>query len=239
MVNRSDERNVLEENYRTIRENIQKAASDAGRNPEEICFLAATKTVDAETINYAIGLGVRCVGENRVQELLDKYDRLDREHTDCHFIGHLQANKVKYIVDKVSMIHSVDSQRLAAEIDRQCEKAGRKMNVLVEINIGDEESKSGVRREEAEALIREISGFPHLRVRGLMVIPPYTSDKTLTKSYFLQISKLFIDMRGKKIDNVSMDFLSMGMSDDYELAIASGANIVRIGSALFGRRSSL
>jgi len=239
MVNLSDKRNALERNYRTIRENIRRAALDAGKKPEEICLLAATKTVDPETINYAIELGVRCVGENRVQEMLDKYDRLDREHTDCHFIGHLQVNKVKYIVDKVSMIHSVDNGRLAAEINRQCEKTGRKMDVLVEVNVGEEESKSGAGLEEVEDLIREISRLPHIRVRGLMVIPPFTSDQSLTKAYFLQIYKLFIDMRGKKIDNVTMDFLSMGMSDDYELAIASGANIVRVGSALFGRRDNL
>lgn len=232
----SDRFMTVEKNLRVIRANIEKAAQRARKRPEDILLLAATKTVDAEVVNHAIKLGVRCVGENRVQELLLKYDALHKEGVESHFIGHLQTNKVADIVDKVSMIQSVDRLRLAEEIDRQAAKRGKVMNILVEVNIGEEASKSGVRVQDTEALIRDITRFPHLKVRGLMTIPPFCDNLEETRQYFSIIRKLFIDITGKKIDNVTMDFLSMGMSDDYEEAIASGANIVRIGSALFGSR---
>ncbi len=231
-----DRYSAVEENLRDIRASIERAARSAGRSPDEILLLAATKTVPAEVINHAISLGVTCIGENRVQEFLEKYDSVRHEEVQCHFIGHLQTNKVAAIIDKVSMIHSVDRLRLAEEIDRQSEKAHKVMDVLVEVNIGGEESKSGVSPDEAEVLIREMAGLPHIRIRGLMCIPPFSDDMEQTDGYFFKMRKLFIDITGKKIDNVSMDILSMGMSDDYEQAICKGAGIVRIGSALFGRR---
>ena len=236
MDNSSDTCRAVEENLQVIRAKIEQAAKRAGKRPEDIVLLAATKTVDAAVINHAIDLGVRCVGENRVQELLSKYGTLHKEGVECHFIGHLQTNKVADIVDKVSMIQSVDRIKLAEEIDRQAAKRGKVMDILVEVNVGEEESKSGVYVQDAEALVREIARFSHLKVRGLMTIPPFSDDLGETQGYFSIIRKLFIDITGKKIDNVSMDFLSMGMSDDYEEAIAWGANVVRIGSAMFGRR---
>jgi len=199
--------------------------------------LIATKTRTPDEINYAVSLGVDLIGENRVQELCEKYDQIKDSGAEIHFIGALQTNKVKYIIDKVSMIHSVDRLSLAKEIDRQAEKAGLVMNILCEVNIGLEESKSGVLPEQAEEFIRSISQFKHLKVCGLMSIPPIMRDSSIQKEYFKKIMNLYIDISTKKIDNINMSILSMGMSSDYDIAIEQGANLVRIGSALFGERT--
>ena len=230
----------LDENYKQIREKIARAALESGRSEKDITFLAATKTVDAERINHAIGLGLDAVGENRVQELLAKFDslRLEQNGKFCRseFIGHLQTNKVRQIIDKVSLIHSVDSLRLAEEISRQAGNHGKTMEILLEVNIGREENKSGVFPEMVEELAGEISGLPHVKVTGLMAIPPICETKSEVREYFSKMRQLFIDIGSKNIDNISMEHLSMGMSGDFEEAILEGATTVRIGSSLFGAR---
>ncbi len=227
---------IFDENYGEIKQNIAKAALKSGRSPEDIILLAATKTVPAEVINHAIQNGIDYIGENRVQELLSKKDDLSTE-AHRHFIGHLQTNKVKDIVGEVEMIESVHSLKLALEIDRQARRLGKVMDVLVEVNIGNEESKSGFSESEVEAAILEMAKMPNIKVKGLMTIPPICENKQESARFFAKMSKLFIDIRAKIKDNVNIVYLSMGMSDDYEEAILHGANIVRIGTALFGRRN--
>lgn len=223
-------------NYRMIEENIAKAARESGRVREDITFLAATKTVDAAAINYAISLGLRYIGENRVQELLSKYEDYDLENASLQFIGHLQTNKVRQIVGRAGMIQSVDSVKLAAEIGRQSVMKDIVTDILLEVNIGGEENKSGVLPEELDELIYQVREIKGISIRGLMAIPPICDKKSEIRKYFSRMHKLFIDIKGKKMDNVSMDTLSMGMSSDYYEAILEGANMVRIGSSLFGPR---
>lgn len=227
----------IEYNYKTICENIAKAAVDSGRKCEDVTFLAATKTVEAEFINYAISLGLDHIGENRVQELLSKYEAYDLANTKLHMIGHLQTNKVRQIVGKVDMIESVDSFKLAKEISDQSLKRDLNTDILVEVNIGGEESKSGISPENLEELLCQIAELPAIKVCGLMTIPPICENKQKICRYFENMRKLFLDISAKKIDNISMNVLSMGMSDDYMEAIREGATMVRIGSALFGARN--
>ena len=224
------------ENLKIIRENIAAAAEKSGRKPEDITLLAATKTVPAAVINHAIREGVTHIGENRVQELCSKYDDLDLTDCRCEFIGHLQTNKVKQLMGKVDRIQSVDSVKLAKEISRLCERDNRVMDILVEVNIGKEENKSGVAPEMLDELLPEIAQFPGIHVKGLMTIPPISQDIVEIRHFFTNMYKYFIDIKAKKMDNINMDFLSMGMSSDYAPAIECGANIVRIGSSLFGKR---
>ena len=190
--------------------------------------------MDADTINYAIDKGITHIGENRVQELLSKYKLLRPAHS--HFIGHLQTNKVKDIIDKVEMIESVDSLRLANEISKQALKHGLTMDVLLEVNIGGEESKSGFAPEELEKAVGEVAKLPAIRVKGLMAIPPATDLPEESRKYFRKMYKLFIDIQGKTIDNSNMSVLSMGMSNDFDIAAQEGATLVRVGTSLFGRR---
>ena len=227
----------VEYNYKTICERIAEAAQKTGRSREDVTFLAAVKTVDAATINHAISLGLDHIGENRVQELLSKYEDYDLSHCSLQFIGHLQTNKVRQIVDKVDLIQSVDSLRLAREISNQSLKRNKVTDVLVEVNIGREENKSGVFEENLEELLCQISELEGISVKGLMTIPPICDNRHKISKYFYNMHKLFIDISTKKLDNVSMTILSMGMSDDYYEAILEGANMVRIGSALFGARN--
>ena len=221
-------------NFKEIKNNIAHAAEKSGRNAKDIILLAATKTVEVDRINYAISEGLEYIGENRVQEFLSKKDCLLPCHR--HFIGHLQTNKVKDIVPFVELIHSVDSVRLAKEISKQSVKFNKTTDILLEVNVGNEQSKSGFLIEEVENAIIEIAKLPNIHVKGLMAIPPICETAEDNRKYFSIMYKLFIDISTKKIDNSSMDFLSMGMSDDYEVAISEGANIVRVGSALFGKR---
>lgn len=221
-------------NYQGVLKRLKSAAEKSGRDISEITLLAATKTVDADTINYAIEKGITHIGENRVQELISKHGLLRPAHS--HFIGHLQTNKVKDIIDKVEMIESVDSIRLANEISKQAQKRGIVMDVLLEINIGGEESKSGFAPEDAEKAVREIAKLDGIRVKGLMTIPPATDLPEESRKYFREMYKLFIDIRGKNIDNSNMSVLSMGMSNDFDIAVEEGANLVRVGTSLFGRR---
>lgn len=226
----------VERNYFEITENIARAAEKSGRKYEDILFLAATKTVEPRIINHAVSLGLKYIGENKVQELLSKYDEYDLNNCDLQFIGHLQTNKVRQIIDKVSMIQSVDSVKLAGEISKQSVKNSLVSDILIEVNIGREENKSGVLTEELEELLGRISEMPAIKVRGLMSVPPICEKKTDVCKFFDKMHELFIDIPAKKMDNIYMDYLSMGMSDDYEEAVLSGANMVRIGSRLFGRR---
>lgn len=226
---------LFDENYAEIKESIAAAAKKSGRRPEDIILLAATKTVDCETINHAISSGIEYIGENRVQELLSKYSSYAPVHK--HFIGHLQTNKVKDIIDRVEMIQSVDSLHLAAEISKQAVRRGRVMQVLLEVNIGNEQSKSGFSAEELSAAAEKIASLEGISVRGLMAIPPICEKSDDNRKYFEKMHNLFIEIGSKKLYNSSMDILSMGMSDDYAAAIEQGASLVRIGTALFGRRN--
>ena len=226
----------LEENLKVIRSNIGEAAVKSGRNPKDVTLLAATKTVPVPVINKGIELGIDTIGENKVQELCEKYDELDLTHCDCQFIGHLQTNKVKNLIGKVSMIQSVDSVHLAHEISRLSAVQNLATDILIEVNIGCEENKSGILPQNLFELISNISALPAVRIRGLMAIPPICENNSEIRQYFSNMYKYFIDIKGKKIDNINMDYLSMGMSGDYMQAILEGANMVRVGSALFGAR---
>ena len=226
----------VEYNYKIIEENIAIAAEQSGRSREDITFLAATKTVSAPVINHAISLGLRYIGENKVQELLQKYDEYDLDNASLQFIGHLQTNKVRQIIDKVDLIQSVDSLKLAKEISKQAQKIGKTANMLIEVNIGGEESKSGVAPELLEDLLYQVSEIDNISVKGLMTIPPICENKQKICKIFHKMHNIFIDISSKKIDNISMEVLSMGMSSDYIEAISEGATMVRIGSALFGER---
>lgn len=227
---------AAEENWKRVQERMEAAAARAGRSRSEVTLLAATKTVPPEVINHVIGLGLTHMGENRVQELCEKYDRLALSGVQVHMIGHLQTNKVRQVADKVNMIQSVDSLHLAQEISRVCTKLNRPMDVLIEVNVGGEEQKSGVAPEQLEELCAQAAALPMLTVRGLMTVPPVCEHEADVHKYFSKMSRLFLDMQAKKTDNVYMQILSMGMSHDYEAAIAEGATMVRVGSALFGAR---
>ncbi len=227
---------IFDDNYREIEEKITLAAEKSGRKREDIILLAATKTVSSEVINYAIEKGINFIGENRVQEFLSKNDEIT-PGVHRHFIGHLQTNKVKDIVGKVEMIESVHSLKLAKVIGELSVKKGIVTDILLEINIGNEESKSGFKAEEIYESVEEISKIPGVKIQGLMAIPPICEENEEIRQYFRQMNKLFIDIRAKKIDNVNMDYLSMGMSSDFSEAIEEGSNIIRLGTALFGRRN--
>ena len=234
----SERMRIFDENYPRVLEEIARAAEQAGRRPEEITLLAATKTVPLEVINHAIDRGLSCMGENRVQELLDKYDGLHRDRCDVQFIGQLQTNKVKYLIGRVSCIQSVGSVKLAREISRLCLRENTTMKVLVEVNIGREESKGGVFPEALYECVDEIRALPGIQVTGLMAIPPICENIAKLRGYFSAVRQSYVDIAAKKMDNVSMSCLSMGMSSDFAEAIACGATMVRVGSSLFGKREN-
>lgn len=226
----------IEENVKQVRERIAAAALAAGRRPEDILLVAATKTNGADKVRQAIAAGVDICGENRVQEMLEKNAQGAYEGAPLHFIGHLQKNKVKQVVGLAELIHGADSLELIRVIDRTAAAKGLTQELLLEVNIGAEASKSGFAPEEIPAALAEIAKMDHVRVRGLMAIPPVCASGEENRPYFAQMEKLFIDNGQKKYDNVRMDFLSMGMSGDFEEAIAFGANMVRVGTAIFGAR---
>lgn len=224
----------LQQRVKEVRDGIARAAEAAGRDPEEITLLAATKYATAEQINALVTLGVHDIGENRVQALLEKWDALDKENLRVHFIGTLQRNKVKYIADKVCMIHSLDSVELAREIDKQCKKHGRVMDVLVEINCAGEESKSGVAPEDVPELCRSLEQFEAIRLRGFMTMAPKCPEKTQYYKYFGETFEHCLDIWTKKLHNIGIPMImSMGMSNSYDVAIACGSTLVRVGSSLF------
>ncbi len=226
----------IQENVKALRARIAEAAQQSGRRPEDITLVAATKMNDAARVREAIAAGIDVAGENRVQELLDKYEQGAYEGVPLHFIGNLQTNKVKYLIGKVALIQSVDSLKLAREVGRLAVRAGITQDILVEVNIGGEESKGGIAPDELPALLEEISQIDGVFTRGLMTIPPILGAAHKNTRYFEKMRELFIDIGAKKYDNTSMDFLSMGMSDDYYDAILCGANMVRVGTGIFGRR---
>ena len=225
---------TLKERLDGIRERIKTAAEKSGRSEKDITLVAVTKTYEADVINEAIELGVTDIGENKVQEIIRKYDSV--KPVRWHLIGHLQSNKVKYIIDKVSMIHSVDSIHLMDEIERQAEKKNITMDILIQVNISGEESKFGIKPEEVYEILEYASKLKYVKVKGLMTILPKDDNKMNLKLHFVNIKRLSLDISQKKYDNVCMDYLSMGMSGDFEEAIMEGSDMVRIGSAIFGER---
>ncbi len=226
----------LEYALRTVEENIAEACARSARAREDVELLAVTKTVDADRINQAIALGVKQIGENRVQEFLSKKDDLHLADGRAHLIGHLQTNKVRQIVGQVDMIQSVDSERLAQTISRVSVERGIVTPILVEVNIGGEEAKSGVAPDRLEELLEKIHDFEGIKVRGLMTVPPILTKESEKRAIFSKMYQLFVDNRAKKLDNIDMLELSMGMSGDYVEAILEGSTIVRVGSAIFGAR---
>ncbi len=227
---------MLERNIKEIRERIEKACALCGRSSSEIELVGVTKTVDASYIAESVKLGITHIGENRVQEFISKYDVLKETGVKMSVIGHLQTNKVKYIADKVHMIQSLDSVKLAAEINRHCINHKRTMDCLVEVNIGEEESKSGIDSAKVTEFVHSLSEFSNIRIKGIMAIPPFCEGETEQKKYFEKLYQIYIDIGAKNIDNISMDILSMGMSADFETAIKCGSNMVRVGTAIYGKR---
>ena len=226
----------IAENVREVKCKIANAAVACGRDPQDILLCAATKMNDASRVREAVEAGIDICGENRVQELVEKNAQGAYEGCPLHFIGHLQKNKVKQVVGVASLIHSVDSLELLDVINRKAESLGIVQDVLLEVNIGAEEAKSGFSPDELCAALDKIGDFGSIKVRGLMAIPPICHNSEENRPYFYKMKQLFIDIGAKKYDNVSMDFLSMGMSADYEVAISEGANIVRVGTGIFGAR---
>lgn len=227
---------TIAENIAEIRRRINAAAARSGRTGADITLVAATKMNDAARVREAVAAGIDACGENRVQELVEKRAQGAYEGAPLHFIGHLQTNKVKQVVGVVDLIQSVDSEELLARIDRRAEALGIVQDILLEVNIGGESAKSGIAPEALPVLLESASGYAHLRVRGLMTIPPICEEPGGNNVYFSRMYELFVDIGTKKYDNVFMDFLSMGMSGDFEDAIACGANMVRVGSSIFGAR---
>ena len=226
----------IAENVSRIREEINRAALAAGRNPSEIQLCAATKMNDADAVRQAIAAGVDCCGENRVQELTAKLQEDAYRGAPVHFIGHLQTNKVRQVVGKVALIQSVDSERLLRAINAEAAKQGIIQNILLEVNIGQEESKTGFRAEEILPMVEKSGEFSNVCIKGLMAIPPISQNKGDNVKFFQKMSDLCVDIRRKKYDNVTVDCLSMGMSDDFADAIGWGSTMVRIGTAIFGAR---
>lgn len=226
----------IAESVAQVKANIAAAAKKAGRRPEDIFLVAASKMNDSGRVREAIAAGIRICGENRVQEMLEKQAQGAYEGAELHFIGHLQKNKVKQVVGLASLIQGADSLALVRLIDKTALSRGIVQDILLEVNIGAEASKSGFSPEELPFALDAIARLEAVRVRGLMTIPPICSARQEIEPYFARMKQLFIDICGKKYDNTSMDFLSMGMSADYEAAIACGANMVRVGSAIFGQR---
>ena len=226
----------VQDNYKKVLSNVQEAAIKAGRKADDVRLMAVTKTVESVYINKVLDLGADLIGENRVQEFLGKKDGLHLNGVEKHLIGHLQTNKVKQIVGEVDMIESVDSVHLAKEISKVSAKKGITTNILLEVNVGKEESKSGIYLEGLNELVSEVAEMDNIKIKGLMTIPPICDSEAEVSKYFESMYQTFIDIKNKKIDNVDMDILSMGMSHDYEAAVKNGSNIVRVGSAIFGAR---
>ncbi len=226
---------MIRENISAVQENIRKAALKSGRNPEDIHLIAVSKTKPVAMLKECYDAGIRDFGENKVQELVEKYEQLP-EDIRWHMIGHLQTNKVKYIIDKVFMIHSVDSLKLAQEISRQAAKHNLTVNILIEVNVAEEDSKFGISLSEAPSFIAEISRLPGICVKGLMTVAPYVVNAEENRQYFDALSQLCVDIMQKNIDNVNIDVLSMGMTGDYEVAVEEGATYVRVGTGIFGER---
>ncbi len=226
---------MVGEQYKQVLSTVKERTAHSNRKEEEVTLIAVSKTKPVCMLQEAYDAGARDFGENKVQEILAKYDKLPSD-IRWHMIGHLQTNKVKYIADKVYMIHSLDSTKLAEVISKEALKAGRVIPVLIEVNIAGEESKYGINAAECESLIRQIHHLPGICIKGLMTIAPFVENGEENREYFKALKQLSVDIMRKNIDNVSMDFLSMGMSGDYATAIEEGANLVRVGTKIFGER---
>ena len=227
---------MLTENVIEVEKNIQAACDRAGRSREEVRLIAVSKTKPVSDIEEVLTTGILDYGENKVQELSDKYDVLPK-NIRWHMIGHLQRNKVKYLIGKTVLIHSVDSLRLAEQIEHEAAKADTIMNVLIEVNVAGEESKFGTTCNEAIELVRAVAALKHVKIKGLMTIAPFTDNPEDNRIYFRKLKQLSVDIKSKNIDNVDMDELSMGMTGDYEVAIEEGATMVRVGTGIFGERN--
>ena len=247
----------MKDNIRNIEQRIQAACDRVGRDRSEVTLIAVSKTKPNELLNEAYSLGMRHFGENKVQELVQKYEDLNHFYSDkvnWHLIGHLQRNKVKYIIDKTVLIHSVDSLRLAEQIEEDASKKDLICDILIEVNIAEEDSKFGVGEKDVFGLLMEISKFPHIRIRGLMTVPPFVENAEKNREYFKKLRQLYVDIKSKNIDNNGngnilnedvthlskvlerFDVLSMGMTGDFEVAIEEGATMVRVGTGIFGER---
>lgn len=226
---------MLKENLEYVESQIREACERSGRLREEVTLIAVSKTKPVSVLKEAYDLGVRVFGENKVQELADKYEELPKD-IRWHMIGHLQRNKVKYIIDKVELIHSVDSLRLAETIEKEAAKHNITANILIEVNVAKEESKFGLMPEELDEFVSEVAKFPHIQVQGLMTIAPFVDDSEENRGIFQRLRKLSVDIAAKNVDNITMCILSMGMTNDYTVAVEEGAAMVRVGTGIFGAR---
>ena len=226
---------MIKENLAEVEENIRLACERAGREREEVTLICVSKTKPVEMIEEAYRCGKRAFGENKAQEMKEKHEILP-DDIRWHFIGHLQTNKIKYVLGRACLIHSVDSLHLAQAIDRECEKRNQEVDILVEVNVAQEASKFGLKLEDAMEMVREIANLPHLHIKGLMTIAPFTENPEENRDIFRQLKKLSVDIMAKNIDNVDMSVLSMGMTGDYQIAIEEGATHVRVGTGIFGER---
>lgn len=226
---------MLRENLQNVEKQICAACEASGRRREDVTLISVSKTKPVETLKEAYDLGARIFGENKVQELADKYEALPKD-IHWHMIGHLQRNKVKYIIDKVDLIHSVDSVKLAETIDKEAKKHNLTANILIEVNVAKEDSKFGIFPEDVDAFIKEISHFTNIHVLGLMTIAPFVENPEENRNIFEELRKLSVDIASKNIDNITMSVLSMGMTNDYGVAIEEGATMVRVGTGIFGER---
>ncbi|HIS47551.1 MAG TPA: YggS family pyridoxal phosphate-dependent enzyme [Candidatus Scybalocola faecigallinarum] len=232
-----DERiNEIAQNIKIVRDNIEKACSRCGRDPKEVTLIAVSKTKPVEDVRAAMAAGMEYFGENKVQELTMKMDTIT-EPLHWNMIGHLQKNKVKYIVGRAELIHSVDSLDLAQKIQSEAAKKNAVANILLEVNVSGEESKFGIRPEQLEDLVRQIAVLPNVHIKGLMTVAPFTEDPEENRQYFRNLRNLAVDIKSKNIDNVTMSVLSMGMTGDYMVAIEEGATMVRVGTGIFGERN--
>ncbi len=227
---------MLYENYEKVVENVKKACERSGRNFQDVTIIAVSKTKPLSDVEELLAHGITEFGENKVQEMVDKYEHVSKP-VNWHLIGHLQTNKVKYIVDKACLIHSVDSVHLAKEIEKEAAKKDVVVKVLIEVNIAQEESKFGIREDEVCSLIDAIKDMPHVHVMGLMTIAPFVDNPEENRVYFRKMHQLLLDIKSKCIDNIDMNVLSMGMTNDYEIAVEEGATMIRVGTAIFGARN--
>ena len=227
---------MVAENLAQVQKNIEESCGNVNRDPGEVTLIAVSKTKPVEMLREAYDAGARVFGENKVQEIVDKYDHMPSD-VKWHMIGHLQRNKVKYIVDKVAMIHSVDSLRLAETIEHEAAKKNVCMPILIEVNVAEEESKFGLKTEEVLPLIEEIASYSHIKVMGLMTIAPFVADPEENRSVFHKLKKLSVDIAAKNINNITMSVLSMGMTNDYQVACEEGSTMVRVGTGIFGERN--
>ncbi len=227
---------MVKENLAIVEDKVKAACDKAGRSYGSVTLIAVSKTKPVRLVEQAYEYGIRQFGENKAQEMKEKYDMLPK-NIEWHFIGHLQTNKIKYVLGRAALIHSVDSLHLAEAIEAECVKKGLEADVLVEVNVAQEETKSGIKTEEAEGLVKDIARLPHVHVKGLMTIAPFVENAGNNRMIFRTLKELSVDIAGKNIDNVSMNILSMGMTNDYEVAIEEGATHIRVGTAIFGERN--